>query len=139
MRKSIQLFSILLILSCLSCNNSDSEPDTIPDGTFIGTFTVEYMDGRTYSNPVSVTFKSGEYYNAGNVDKVPAGGSGKFTISNGLIEFIDENFWTAEFDWNLILSGKYSLLVTDAQIRFSAEKHNVGTYTYNLENEVTLN
>lgn len=41
-------------------------------------------------------------------DRLPAGGSGKFNILNAKeVQFMDKNVWTADFDWNLILNGRY--------------------------------
>ncbi|OEK04837.1 hypothetical protein [Roseivirga misakiensis] len=139
MKKTLYFLGTVLLVSCFSCSNKDENPDSFPDGTYMGNFTVDYANGNSYTNPVSITFISGEYYSTANVNRFPAGGSGDYNISNGTIEFTDENIWTADFDWNLILHGKYSIEVTETQIRFSAAKNNLGTYTYVLEKEMKLN
>ncbi len=52
---------------------------------------------------------TGTEFSAGKgPDKIPAGGSGKFSVLNSKeVEFTDKNYWTADFDWNLILNGRY--------------------------------
>lgn len=60
-------------------------------------------------------------------------GSGSFEINGNRITFADVNYWTAEFDWNLVLNGEYSLLQTKSTIIIQARKNDVGIYTYELD------
>ena len=87
-----------------------------PESAFNGTFTGQFhyvLPGKSLADKISVpstvSFSGGTYISLGNSDRVPAGGSGSFDVQkNNLMEFKDKNVWTANFDWALILNGKYS-------------------------------
>ena len=129
----ILITSILLI----SCNNDEESTLTqIPNGDYIGVFTVEYNNGDTFSNTVTVSFVEDNVYSStGNADYYPAGGNGTFEINNSTIEFNDINFWTANFDWNLILNGEYDFSLNGNELIISANKNDVGFYKYVLTRE----
>lgn len=58
--------------------------------------------------PASVSFSDRTFSSQGNHDRIPAGGSGSFEIlKDDLLDFKDKNVWMANFDWGLILNGKY--------------------------------
>ena len=117
-----------------SCEDNTEEFNPIElNGTYQGTFTVDYLaSGDSYSNPVTLTFTGNSYSSTEGADRFPAGGSGLFETGANSVTFTDENFWTADFDWNLILSDEYSVTETDTRIILSATKNNIGTYTYEL-------
>nr|WP_299384921.1 hypothetical protein [Allomuricauda sp.] len=122
----VVIFSVFL----LGCDRDDT-PATL-EGTYEGIFTVTYMNNETFSNPVEVTLMNGRFSSTAGPNRYPAGGNGDYEVMSGTIEFIDENFWTADFDWNLILSGAYSYSLSGDTLVISAEKNNVGVYTYEL-------
>ncbi len=103
------------------------------NGTYEGTFTVEYSNGGLIqSNPVTVTFSDSTYVSTVGDNRFPAGGSGNYELGINSVIFSDANIWTADFDWNLILNGEYSLRVSENTITLSANKNDVGVYTYEL-------
>ena len=126
----------ILVVSALLFSCSDSEDElNLPafEGTYEGTFTVEYLErGDTFTNPVMVTFNNGTYASTSGPNRTPAGGSGKFEMGTNSVTFDDENFWTADFDWNLILSGEYSVTETESKIILTSRVDNVAVYTYEL-------
>jgi hypothetical protein len=105
-----KLVVVALILAFAGCKKKP--PESAFNGTFKGQF--HYVPpGKTLADKVSVpstvSFSGGNYNSHFNSDRVPAGGSGTFKVQkNNLIDFNDENVWTANFDWGLILDGKYS-------------------------------
>ena len=122
------IFIIALSLTAYSCN-TDDDNNTNQDfnGTYNGTFTVEYANGETFSNPVIVSFtKENAYQSSQNNDFFPAGGNGTYEKGNSTINFTDINFWLANFDWNLILDGKYNYSKNGNKLIISANKNNVG-------------
>ena len=122
-----------MIVFMLSCN-SNPTTTTITDGTFKGIFTVNYENGETVSNPVSITFSDGNYTCSSGPNRIPAGGSGTYKITDGVVTFNDENFWTADFDWGLILDGDYQLESKDGSIILSKEKKSSeAIYQYKIE------
>ena len=135
--KTLTLFLTLGIIVFMSCDrNEDSTLIQIPIGDFTGIFTVEYKSGDTFSNPVTISFmEENAYSSTGNPDYYPAGGNGTFEINGSSIEFTDTNFWTANFDWNLILNGKYEFTYDGKELVISANKNDVGFYKYELTKE----
>ena len=134
MRAIIFIVTFTASALLLSCDDSADEL-VIPvlNGAYEGTFTVEYLaNGQTFSNPVTVNFSGDSYSSTSGADRFPAGGNGTFEMGENSVTFSDENFWTADFDWNLILSGEYTVTETDTQIILSATKNDVGIYTYEL-------
>ena len=103
------------------------------EGTYSGTFTVNYSDGTGKSTgATTLELKNGRYTCTGNHNRVPAGGSGTYSISNGKIIFEDENIWTCDFDWNMILKGEYYYTFDGKKLKFSENKNGVGYYEYDL-------
>jgi hypothetical protein len=124
----IILSIVTLILGCKKDNLN------IKDGTYKGTFTVTYSSG-TQTGQTTLELKKGKFTCSGNSNRIPAGGSGTFSSDKGKITFNDENAWTADFDWNLILSGNYDYTFDGKKLIFSADKNNVGNYNYDLEKQ----
>lgn len=123
------IFSITILLS--SCKKDDLN---IKDGTYKGTFTVTYSCG-TQSGQTPLELKNGKFSCSGNSNRIPAGGSGTFSSNNKKITFNDENVWTADFDWNLILSGQYDYTFEGKKLIISADKNGVGNYKYDLKKQ----
>lgn len=124
----IILSIVTLILGCKKDNLN------IKDGTYKGTFTVTYSSG-TQTGQTTLELKNGKFTCSGNSNRMPAGGSGTFSLDNDKITFNDGNAWTADFDWNLILNGKYNYTFDGKKLIFSADKNNVGNYKYDLEKQ----
>lgn len=135
------IYKILLItvlaLTFSSCNNDDDNKDNQSlNGNYTGTFTVEYLNGDTFSNPVTVSFnKENNYQSSENEDYYPAGGSGTYVKNTSTIEFYDINYWTAHFDWNLILGGEYEYSINGNELIISANRTDLGLYKYELTKE----
>lgn len=123
------IFSIAILLS--SCDKDDLN---IKEGTYKGTFTVTYSS-ETQSGQTTLELKNGKFSCSGNSNRIPAGGSGTFSSGNNKITFNDENVWTADFDWNLILSGNYDYTFDGKKLKISADKNGVGNYKYDLEKQ----
>ncbi|HEY4616992.1 MAG TPA: hypothetical protein VIH09_02215 [Flavobacterium sp.] len=123
------IFSIAILLS--SCDKDDLN---IKEGTYKGTFTVTYSSG-TQTGQTTLELKNGKFSCSGTSNRIPAGGSGTFSSDNNKITFNDENVWTADFDWNLILSGNYDYTFDGKKLKISADKNGVGNYKYDLEKQ----
>ena len=91
------------------------------------TYGSEIQTGET-----TVELKNGRFSCLGNPDMIPAGGTGTCSSDNNKITFTDENFWTADFDWNLELDGTYDYTFDGKNLKFSADKNDVGNYSYDL-------
>lgn len=132
------MFKIIVItiffLSLNSCNNDENNNLTQNlEGNYTGTFTVEYLNGDTFSNPVTISFNGeNNYQSSSNDDYYSAGGNGTYEKGNSTINFNDVNQWTANFDWNLILSGEYNYSINRNELLISAKKNDVRFYKYAL-------
>jgi hypothetical protein len=132
MRTKLLIAAFFLITTLLSsCKKDDLE---INDGTYKGTFTVTYNSG-TQIGQTTLELNNGKFSCSGNTNRIPAGGSGTFSSDNKKITFNDENTWTANFDWNLILSGKYDYTFDGKNLTISVDKNGVGNYKYDLEKQ----
>lgn len=132
MKSKVLIATFFTIATLFSgCNKEDLN---IKDGTFKGTFTVTYSSG-TQSGQTTLELKNGRYTCAGNSNRIPAGGSGVFSIDNNKITFDEEHVWTADFDWNLILDGIYDYSFDGKKLIISANKNSVGNYKYDLEKQ----
>jgi len=82
------------------------------NGTYTGKFYyIPPADSMKIAD-ATVSFSDNTYSSQGNPDYIPAGGSGTVEILEGdLLNFKDKNVWTANFDWGLILNGKYKYQV----------------------------
>ena len=131
MKHKFLIFTVLsLSLLFMSCNK-DNSGTTISEGKYKGTFTVTYNSGKQ-SGRTTLVLENGKYSCTGNSDRIPAGGSGTYSLDNGKITFAEENMWTADFDWNLILEGQYDYQCNGRNLKISADKNGVGHYEYNL-------
>ncbi|MDP4710834.1 MAG: hypothetical protein NWS63_06540 [Saprospiraceae bacterium] len=131
--KPIQLIASVFSVAVLIAGCNKDELD-IMDGTYKGTFTVTY-DSGTQTGPTTLDLQDGKFSCQGNPNRIPAGGSGTFFSDKSKITFQDENVWTADFDWNLILSGQYSYTFDGRKLKIFADKNKVGYYEYDLEKQ----
>lgn len=125
---ALTFFSIAFLWSC---NKDDID---LEEGTYKGVFTVTYSSG-VQTGETSIELKNGRYSCSGNSNRVPAGGFGTYSLKRGKITFYDEGFWTADFDWNLILNGQYNYTFNGKRLKISAIKNGVGHYKYDLEKQ----
>jgi hypothetical protein len=129
--KKNKFYFIVLAISFISLKCTKNTELTLT-GKYVGTFSVTYSNSTMTGNATINFIDSGHYNSTGNPNHVPAGGSGTYSMSNNKIVFKDINFWTADFDWNLILTGQYDYTFDGKNLRIFADKNNVGHYEYNL-------
>jgi hypothetical protein len=104
----------------------------IADGLYKGKFKVVYaQDQQVYTGKTSLLILSPTFVSTGNKKRIPAGGSGTFTVSGNKIVFHEENMWTADFDWNLIMNGEFDFTYDGKRLCLIAERAN-GRYEYVL-------
>lgn len=96
---SASFFLILCI--CFSCQSQEDEILFIK-GTYSGEF-----ERSGESEKVELTFSKGKFEGSSERIKFPAICRGTYTLTSNQISFQNECAWTAEFDWTLILNGKW--------------------------------
>lgn len=93
---------LVLLVAMLGCNQDDENLQAL-NGTYVGIFE---RDGEVAD--VELTLDNGIYQGQGEHPKFPAICRGTYTVSGNKITFANDCFWTAEFDWTLILSGEWN-------------------------------
>jgi hypothetical protein len=101
-------------------------------GHYQGVFTIK-ENGSLKSGPASIHLEDSIYQSLGQPDRIPAGGFGSLIIRDTVMEFRDKNIWTADFDWHLILDGKYRYNYTGDSLILRAVRPNGNSYVYRLK------
>jgi hypothetical protein len=125
------LFFAIFLLPILGCKKEKNQ--SLVDGTYTGTFKVIYTSGTQTGN-TKITLGEGIYSCLGNSNFLPAGGSGTYIQEENKITFEDLNFWTVNFDWNLILSGSYDYSFNGERLKIYVQRGQ-NYYEYNLVKE----
>ncbi|AXY72938.1 hypothetical protein D3H65_02685 [Paraflavitalea soli] len=134
-----QLLAIVLLLSVIGCSK-DKENDPgklIPEtgGIYKGTFQRKTASGGAI---VSVTLDltgntfSGQPATPG---RYPVIGRGSYTINDNKINFVDSLYYTADFDWTLILYREYELAKQGDSITFTRNYNNHAWDIYKLKRQ----
>jgi len=96
-------FLLTIVLVIIACNKDDESSETNIDGNYIGVFE---RDGNT-SN-VELTFNNGTWTGESETEKFPALCNGTYSTSADSMAIENVCFWTADFDWTLILNDDWS-------------------------------
>lgn len=97
----IRFALILSLFLFAACQKENEQPDL--DGRYIGTF-YAYTNGKKSEQKFEVSLENRRF-----VTHQGGAGLGPFEIGSGqTIKFVDELYYTANFDWNTILTGEYS-------------------------------
>lgn len=110
------LFSTTLLTAC---KKNSAEP-VIPSGTYSGTFQRQSGSGGQISN-ITLTFSGDKWTGQSQFEKYPALCRGTFTTTGGEIVFKNDCYWTAEFDWSLVLGATYTIKAIGNGIEFSKD------------------
>jgi hypothetical protein len=109
MKKLLMILPVALVL--LACEKDDENGNTLspesllPNGLYEGTFNRSGMDTVN----VSISFHAGLFEGSSARTQYPAICRGSYTGDTGSIQFSDSCVWQANFDWSLILNGRYEL------------------------------
>lgn len=127
------LIVIPFIIFIISCDKSDNAPkDIVLDtATYTGTFQRTGVPGSSIAN-VSLTLSDRHFNGQSNMPRYPAICNGTFQLSGDSIQFINACVFTADFDWTLILSGKYDIYTIDDQLIITRTYNNQVKDVYNL-------
>jgi hypothetical protein len=116
MKRIIQLTFFTWIL--ISCENNDiSKNSDLTFGTYKGVFVRSSPYAKYATSNITLTFTAGAFTGESDTPKYPAICNGTYKIIGQEIEFFNACPWTAEFDWSLILNGKFKLDVDGEQLQ----------------------
>ena len=130
--------SIFLLTGLLAMSGCDETETATVRGSFSGTFTAHGSPGGMpeKSGPVTVTFDGNTYRSTSNPDRVPAGGSGTFRLlDDERVLFEDQNIWTADFYWGLILNGEYRYQFKGDSLSITRYSGPAKIYEYKLKRD----
>ena len=127
MRILLSIFSFLLLLGC---EEEKFRENQIPEGTYHGTFQRQMVWTDTEIASITLIFTANQWSGTSEFQKYPALCHGTYSINGATILFENACIWTAEFDWSLILSGKYVLTKTGKSVEFSRDYRSATTDTY---------
>lgn len=121
---------IFCLVSLLGCGKEEQNPTKFQDGIYVGTFQRELVWSVTDTAKITMTFFGGTWSGSSNKVKYPALCKGTYSIVGDTIIFENECAWTAEFDWSLILSGKYGLKIEGNAIELTRDYRSATYDTY---------
>lgn len=143
MKKLFTLLPLLpLILFFSGCQKESPEPVSkkerfqpaeLKEGFYTGVFYRTDKSGNKTEANITLTVTSQQFSGTTDMDNYPAIGEGTYSISGSEIHFIDHSFWTANFDWTLILKGTFSIAETDNEIILTKVVNDVSTDVYRLK------
>ena len=120
--KSIHL-SAILVFFLLSCEEEGLKYPLLPPGTYEGEY---YRWSLATPDPevahVHLSLYDGAFSGGSNMARYPAICNGKYWVSGTTAEFTDLCVWTADFDWTLILNGKFEITTDGDYFRLVQNK-----------------
>jgi hypothetical protein len=122
---------VILCFACFTgCKKVEIKNTEFLSGTYKGTFERELVWGGSEPANVTLVFTADSWTGTGDREKYPALCQGTYSIEGDTIIFENTCFWTAEFDWSLILSGKYVLKTRGSNLEFYRDYRNETTDTF---------
>ncbi len=92
-------------------------------GTYVGTFTRSSPTADYATAEVTLVLKDNSFSGSSEKTKYPAIGKGTYHVVEGQkIIFEDKSFWTAEFDWTLILDGEFSISTANDMVTLTKQQ-----------------
>jgi len=131
MRVVVAIF-LSILLCAFSCEDSESLPI---EGTYQGEFYRDAPGTDPVFSSVTLTLADGNFEGTSSIIKYPAICRGTYSIKNDEITFKDACYWTAEFDWTFILSGKFSLTENGELLIMKAERGNGVSDIYRMRRQ----
>lgn len=115
------LFALLTSLSACASAPPAEDAEAVPvielEGEYRGRYWVTYDEGRSQQQrsdgPVRMRFSKGSYEVQGERRLLPPSGGGDFHIDGRVLVLKDTAMHTADFDWTLILDGRFDIDMGD--------------------------
>jgi hypothetical protein len=116
MKSLLYFFAFVMLVSC-----ADNENAPALAGEYTGTFYRTRDNVKVLESAITLKFDNGEFSGGGADHQAPAVCHGKYSQDGNAINFNNECFFTANFDWTLILSEKFVITETSETILLSKE------------------
>jgi hypothetical protein len=98
---------LVLGLLLMSCDSGMYGEGMLTDGRYVGVFLRSDPVAKYQPSNVSVTIEGGRFEGNSSIRNYPAICEGTLRTDGASVDFENECFFTADFDWTLILSGTY--------------------------------
>lgn len=130
--RSLAAIALTVFLCAFNCEDAE---DMRIDGTYTGEFQrIDPKADYPVSN-VTLTFTNGRFEGTSSQPKYPAICKGTYSIDGDDVTFKDECYWTAEFDWTLILSGEFKVSGTKDLLVMKGQRGDGISDVYRLRRE----
>lgn len=127
------LITFLFLVTMLSCDKNDMMKVRFLNGTYEAVFFRTIHDTPGPTSNVTLTFEDNKFHGSGSIMKYPAICSGNYTLTGNEVVFENLCVWTADFDWSLILSGKFSITKNGNEIILTRQINDDVRDTYKLK------
>lgn len=120
----------LLLLFLVGCagappaDGGDTTPPIALDGLYRGRYWITHQDGTSDQNRQDgnawMSFDKGSYEVQGDFELLPPAGGGEYYIDGRVLVLKDTVMHTANFDWTLILNGRFDVdMSEDGAVRLT--------------------
>lgn len=127
--KTTLLASTLAIAAAISFSSCKKTASRLPDGVYSGTLTIDHS--YPVFRDVELNLSGDRYRCTSRGAMFHGGGEGTYSVKDGHMIFSDENAWTADFEWEMILDGVYDYTLSGNKLTITADKAH--HYEYRLE------
>lgn len=115
MKKLALIISVFLMVNGTSCSEREITLSSL-EGEYTGIFLRSTPNAKFQPANVSLLFEGSSFSGASDVARYPAICRGTFGISGNEISFENACFFTADFDWSLILSGTWKMTIEGEEV-----------------------
>jgi hypothetical protein len=123
MKQAAILILFAALFSACEKNDDNNTPHNaaLENGRYIGIF---HRTGMDTAN-ISLTISGNHFEGSSDRNLYPALCKGSYTTDGVGINFGDSCTWQANFDWSLILNGRYELSKNGNEIRIKRENNGI--------------
>ncbi|WP_192823521.1 hypothetical protein [Rufibacter sp. LB8] len=107
--KTNLLLLVLALLSFSCLEEDEPTPGALPKGTYVGTFLRTSPTALYAPATVTLHLQGNTYSGSSEKQRYPVIGAGTYHVSGNYITFESEGFYTADFDWTLILKARFTI------------------------------
>ncbi|MCH7401571.1 hypothetical protein ACFOUP_14075 [Belliella kenyensis] len=123
------IFLLCTMAFMVSCNQLDNLVVENLNGKFEGTFERVESGTSLGLSEVSLEFEGNTYSGSHKEPRYPVICNGSYNIENSKITFSNNCFFTADFDWSLILNGEFDAVLSGQKLILTRSSGNfVDTY-----------
>lgn len=124
-----------VLFSCLACDKEETEI-TFVRANYSGTFIRTSPVSKFRPAEVTLSLIDSTFEGSSNIEKYPTICKGTFSINADEITFNNECMFTADFDWNYILSGKFKFYYEGEELIITRSYEGSVTDMYRLTRSV---